>query len=149
MRPRLSALLDRLWEQAVRTPQRFVVLSFAVASILLLMISVHGLRLLRDYEIQSLQQTRQVQVASIGSVLDVEAERLTSARNFAEHLLRLQTGPHAMPADPQLRAAYQHRNDDVWELPAADGDAVLLGVGPRTLAGLEGFARRPQAWPAR
>ncbi|SCU74939.1 conserved hypothetical protein [Cupriavidus necator] len=142
MRPRLTALLDRLWEQAVRTPQRFVVLSFAVASMLLVMLSVHGLGLLRDHEIQSLQQGQQLQVAGISSVLNVEAERLMSVRSFAQHLIRLQTGPHAIEPDPPLKAAYDHRNDDVWELPAPEGDAVLFGVSPATLASLEGFPRR-------
>lgn len=105
MRPRLSALLDHLWEQAVRTPQRFVVLSFAAASVLLLVISAHGLVVLRDHEVQTLQQTQQLQVAGISSVLNVEIERLRSVRNFAQHLIRLQMGPHAVEADPPLQAA--------------------------------------------
>ncbi|MDK3026579.1 diguanylate cyclase [Cupriavidus taiwanensis] len=142
MRPRLSALLDRLWEQALRTPQRFVVLSFAVASLLLLLIAAHGLTLLRDHEIQSLQQTQQLQVAGISSVLNVEAERLMSVRSFAEHQIRLQTGPHAVATDPPLQQAYNQRNQDLWMLPVPEGDAVLLGVGPRLLSGLAGFARR-------
>ncbi|MFJ4290341.1 diguanylate cyclase [Cupriavidus sp. NPDC089707] len=144
MRPRLSALLDRLWEQAVRTPQRFVVLSFTVASGLLLVISAYGLVVLRDYEVQALQQTQQLQVAGISSVLYVESERLRSVRNFAEHLIRLQMGPHAVETDPPLQAAYAHRNDDLWQLPAPEGDAVLLGAGPRMLEGMESFTRRDE-----
>ncbi|MCY1219076.1 diguanylate cyclase (GGDEF) domain protein [compost metagenome] len=144
MRPRLSALLDHLWEQAVRTPQRFVVLSFAAASVLLLVISAHGLVVLRDHEVQTLQQTQHLQVAGISSVLNVESERLRSVRNFAQHLIRLQMGPHAVEADPPLQAAYAHRNDDLWQLPAPEGDAVLLGVGPRMLEGMDGFYRRDQ-----
>ncbi|MEM5431602.1 diguanylate cyclase [Cupriavidus oxalaticus] len=144
MRPRLSALLDRLWEQAVRAPQRFVVLSFAAASLLLLVIFARGLVVLRDHEVQNLQQTQQLQVASISSVLNVETERLRSVRNFAQHLIRLQMGPHAVEADPPLQAAYAHRNDDLWQLPAPEGDAVLLGVGPRMLEGMESFYRRDE-----
>lgn len=144
MRPRLSALLDRLWEQAVRTPQRFVVLSFAAACALLLIISAHGLVVLRDHEVQTLQQTQQLQVAGISSVLNVESERLRGVRNFAQHLIRLQMGPHAVEADPPLQAVYAHRNDDLWQLPAPEGDAVLLGAGPRMLEGLDGFSRRDE-----
>ena len=76
MRPRLSALLDHLWEQAVRTPQRFVVLSFAAAAVLLLVISAHGLVVLRDHEVQTLQQTQQLQVAGISSVLFALGEQM-------------------------------------------------------------------------
>ncbi|WP_439683871.1 diguanylate cyclase [Cupriavidus oxalaticus] len=144
MRPRLSALLDHLWEQAVRTPQRFVVLSFAAASVLLLVISAHGLVVLRDHEVQTLQQTQQLQVAGISSVLNVEIERLRSVRNFAQHLIRLQMGPHAVEADPPLQAAYAHRNDDLWQLPVPEGDAVLLGVGPQMLEGMNSFYRRDE-----
>ncbi|SPR98664.1 diguanylate cyclase [Cupriavidus taiwanensis] len=142
MRPRLTTLLDRLWEQAVRTPQRFVVLSFAVASMLLVLFFGYGLALLRDHQIQSLQQDQQLQVAGISSVLNIEAERLMSVRAYAQHLIRLQSGPHAITPDPPLKAAYDHRNDAVWTLPAPEGDAVLLGVGPAALAGMDGFSRR-------
>ncbi|WP_354674336.1 diguanylate cyclase [Cupriavidus alkaliphilus] len=142
MRPRLTTLFDRLWEQAVRTPQRFVVLSFAVAAMLLVLFFVHGLGLLRDHQIQSLHQDQQLQVAGISSVLNIEAERLMGMRGYAQHLIRLQSGPHAIAPDPPLKAAYDHRNDAVWTLPAPEGDAVLLGVGPAALAGLDGFSRR-------
>ncbi|MEM5277983.1 diguanylate cyclase [Cupriavidus taiwanensis] len=142
MRPRLANLLDRLWEQAVRTPQRFVVLSFAVAAMLLVLFFGYGLALLRDHQIQSLQQDQQLQVAGISSVLNVEAERVMSVRAYAQHLIRLQSGPHAIAPDPPLKAAFDHRNDAVWTMPAPEGDAVLVGVSPATLANLDGFSRR-------
>ncbi|MBP0631974.1 diguanylate cyclase [Cupriavidus sp. AcVe19-1a] len=113
-------------------------------AVLLLVISVHGLVVLRDHELQTLQQTQQLQVAGISSVLNVESERLRSVRNFAQHLIRLQMGPHAVEVDPPLQAAYAHRNDDLWQLPAPEGDAALLGVGPRLLEGMDGFYRRDE-----
>lgn len=47
-----------------------------------------------------------------------------------------------MPSDGHLQAAYAHRDEPVWELPVPEGDAVLYGVGPAQLQGLQGFQRR-------
>ncbi|WP_274520256.1 diguanylate cyclase [Cupriavidus sp. IDO] len=98
--------------------------------------------LLRDHEMQSLQQTQQLRVAGISQLLSAESERLIFLRNYTEHLLAIQKGPYAVPSDGHLQAAYAHRDEPVWELPVPEGDAVLYGVGPAQLQGLQGFERR-------
>ncbi|MFJ4290876.1 diguanylate cyclase [Cupriavidus sp. NPDC089707] len=134
-----ASLLGKWWGFAVRFPHRIVLVSFGIAIVLLLLILFRGLLQARDRDIESLQQTQRMRVQAIDALLNLEAERLRSLRNYAEHLLRLQQiGP--LHPDADLLQAFERRHAETWTLPS-DGDAAVIGVGEAQVKGLDGFAR--------
>ncbi|MCY1346706.1 putative diguanylate cyclase DgcQ [compost metagenome] len=133
------SLLGKWWDVAVRHPHRFVLVSFGIAIVLLLLILFRGLLQARDREIESLQQTQRIRVQAIDALLNLETERLRSLRNYAEHLLWLQRIEPFRP-DADLLQAFERRHAQTWTLPS-HGDAAVVGVGEAQVKGLDGFAR--------
>ena len=134
-----ETLPGRAWQALASNPHRFVVVSFGLAVVLLLLILWRGLLLAQGRELDSLRQMQTVRAQSIDALLQLEAERLLSVRNYAEHLLQIQTALPGRP-DAELQSAFARRNDDAWSVPTHDAAAVY-GIGPGPLAALDGFSR--------
>nr|WP_272871715.1 hypothetical protein [Cupriavidus necator] len=90
-------------------------------------------------EIESLRHMPAVRAQSMDALLQCEAERLLSVRNFAEHLLQIQPSARG-GLDPDLRDTLAHRDEPVRLAPAHDAAAVY-GFSAAALRGLDGFAR--------
>jgi diguanylate cyclase (GGDEF)-like protein len=139
--PSLSSetLPGKAWQALVSNPHRFVVVSFGLAIVLLLLILWRGLLLAQGREIDSLRQMQTLRAQSMNAQLQLEAERLLSVRNYAEHLLQIQTTVRVRP-DAELQSAFARRNEDVWTVPTHD-EAAVYGIGPGPMAALDGFSR--------
>ncbi|SPA55463.1 diguanylate cyclase [Cupriavidus taiwanensis] len=137
--PTLHRLSARAWQRLASRPHRFVVVSFSLSVMLLVLLLWRGLQLSQGREIETLRHMQAVRAQSMDALLQREAERLLSVRNFAEHLLQIQATAPARP-DADLRAALARRDEPVWPVPAHDAAAVY-GVGAAALRGLEGFDR--------
>ncbi|SPA02848.1 putative diguanylate cyclase (GGDEF) domain [Cupriavidus taiwanensis] len=135
----LQRFSGQAWQLLASRPHRFVVASFSLSVMLLLLLLWRGLQLSQDREIETLRHMQAVRAQSMDALLQREAERLLSVRNFAQHLLQIQaTAPGASDAD--LRATLAHRDQPAWPVPAHDAAAVY-GVSAAALRGVEGFAR--------
>lgn len=134
-----TTLPGRAWQALANNPHRFVVVSFGLAVVLLLLILWRGLLLAQGRELDSLRQMQTVRAQSMDALLQLEAERLLSVRNYAEHLLQIQPVLPVRP-DAELQSAFARRNDGVWSVPTHDA-AVVYGIGPGALAALGGFSR--------
>ncbi|UBM09628.1 cellulose biosynthesis regulator YedQ [Cupriavidus metallidurans] len=131
--------LSRLWLALIRRPRRFILIAFSAAILLILLLIFRGMMLSRDAEIESVRQMQAVRAVSINALLQLEAERLTNIRNYAEHLMQIQDELPALFAH-DIQTAFEHRNDDVWALRTRDA-APVFGVSAAQLTGLDGFLR--------
>ncbi|WP_454711745.1 diguanylate cyclase [Cupriavidus nantongensis] len=139
--PTLHRWSGQAWRLLARRPHRFVLVSFSLSVMLLLLLLWRGLQLSQGREIESLRHMQAVRAQSIDALLQREAERLLGVRNVAEHLLQIQATAPGKP-DAGLRAALARRDEPVWPVPAHDAAAVY-GVSAAALRGLDGFARNP------
>ncbi|SCB21678.1 diguanylate cyclase [Cupriavidus alkaliphilus] len=135
----LQRFSGQAWQLLASRPHRFVVVAFSLSVVLLLLLLWRGLQLSQDREIETLRHMQAVRAQSMDALLQREAERLLSVRNFAQHLLQIHaTAPGASDAD--LRATLAHRDQPAWPVPAHDAAAVY-GVSAAALRGVDGFAR--------
>ncbi|NOV23252.1 cellulose biosynthesis regulator YedQ [Cupriavidus necator] len=137
-----DALPSALWRALAGHPRRFVLVSFGLALALLLGMLWWGLLLAQGRELESLRQMQALRAGSIDALLHLEAQRLLSLRNFAEHLLAL---PRHLPrpTDADLRSAFSRRHDPVWAVASRD-TASVYGFGPEQLHAMPGFARHDE-----
>ncbi|SPC18315.1 diguanylate cyclase [Cupriavidus taiwanensis] len=137
--PTLHRLSGHAWQLLASRPHRFVVASFSLSVMLLVLLLWRGLQLSQDREIETLRHMQAVRAQSMDALLQREAERLLGVRNFTEHLLQIQASTPGRP-DAALRATLARRDEPVWPVPAHDAAAVY-GVGAAALSGLAGFER--------
>ncbi|MBF6988042.1 diguanylate cyclase [Cupriavidus sp. IK-TO18] len=125
---------------AVMRPQRVVLACFGAVFLITLVVAARELYLVRERVIGERQHALVLRALGVDAILSAERRRLFFLRDFSEYLFALYA--NVGTADADIERAYAARNDEAWQLPLQRGDAPLIGVGPRSLAGLQGFARR-------